>query len=297
MIWLARIGVAAMLVAVSLSASAQSADVECALNIGPVTEQQAKKLWPSGVTPTPETCEVGLLRGVISRGDYEKIVDLYSANHPFLHEFFLQSPGGNPYEAMKIGRLFRKYLISAWAPRREKQWRLNGVNLEFVFGINPDKTLIPICEGDDCICASACALIWFGSPERSGTVGFHRAYDESLKGLSPAAAATAYKQVLDDETRYLEEMEVPRPIIDKKLSTGSGEISWMDNDSSNMPPSFTEWRDVSCGHITDDDTELHSKLLAKLECEGTIINNARDKLPNPKAAQLPDFSGEAHPVQ
>src|SRR5262245_8350862 len=54
-------------------------------------------------------CQGYLLRGEIAKGDYEKVVK--SLIYPWTYMFKLVSPGGDVDEALKIGRLFRKYLI------------------------------------------------------------------------------------------------------------------------------------------------------------------------------------------
>src|SRR5258708_31112436 len=61
-------------------------------------------------------CLTGTLSGPISKGDYDKVVTLLRANHPFLSDFVLVSLGGDVDEALKIGRLFRKYLVGTGAP-------------------------------------------------------------------------------------------------------------------------------------------------------------------------------------
>jgi hypothetical protein len=66
--------------------------------------------------PTESACLRGFISGPIERGDYEKVRTLSRENHPFLAAFTLASPGGDVAEAIKIGRLFRKYLIAALAP-------------------------------------------------------------------------------------------------------------------------------------------------------------------------------------
>jgi hypothetical protein len=77
-------------------------------------EEVAKSLWPSGRRPIHgSNSYVGILTGPIVRGDYEKVLRLYRANHPFLNRFLLVSPGGDVDAALKSGRLFRKYLITA----------------------------------------------------------------------------------------------------------------------------------------------------------------------------------------
>jgi hypothetical protein len=70
-------------------------------------------------------------------------------------------------------------------------------------------------------------LIWFGAPERNGSVGLHRPHtdDEAFKKLPPEEAATAYRRMLDHIASYSAEMEIPRDIIDAMVRTGSSEIS------------------------------------------------------------------------
>jgi hypothetical protein len=41
---------------------------------------------------------------------------LLSKNHPFLYTFMITTPGGDVVEAMKIGVMFRKYLIYVRGP-------------------------------------------------------------------------------------------------------------------------------------------------------------------------------------
>ena len=103
---------------------------------------------------------------------------------------------------------------------------------------------------------------WFGSVERTGTVGLHRPYtkDPAFRNLSAAEAATAYSELLGRVTAYLAEMEVPASIMEAMSSTGSGEINWIDAKSSNKPASFNEWTVASCGYFGEDESETHVRL-------------------------------------
>jgi hypothetical protein len=172
---------------------------------------------------------MGHLSGKIVKGDYEKIKLLIDST---TSTFWLASPGGDIDEALKIGRLFRKYLISTEAPYLEDGFLWN-------------------CRGQNCICASACALIWLGGVDRMGTVGLHRPYYDGLlfKGLPPADASTTYRRMLGDVTDYLNEMEVPGSIIESMATTNSGDIRWVDylDEGLDRPPSIAEWVDASCG--------------------------------------------------
>jgi hypothetical protein len=201
---------------------------------------------------------MGFIQGAIIKGDYEKFLALYRKSHPFMNIILLNSAGGDVDEAVKIGRLFRKFLLKAKAPDR---WP-DGQFLLPSYRTSEPATL---CRGPECNCASACALIWFGAPDRSGTIGLHRPRfdDPSFRALAPAEAARAYRRMLDGVARYLDEMETPKHLIETMVSTGSGEIRWVDYVSGDRAPSFSEWQAASCGHFTTQDFEMMIELGAK----------------------------------
>jgi hypothetical protein len=207
--------------------------------------------------PTPYvTCFGGFLRGQISKGDYEKVATFLKAHHPFVANFNLASPGGDVDEALKIGRLFRKYLIATLAPANEHIGATGLVHDDLPFLSAGSRDL---CRGQDCICASACALIWMGGVMRSGTVGLHRPRidDPLYRGLPPANASIAYRRLLGDVAAYLDEMEVPKPIIESMVATSSGDILWVNSrdDRLEQPPSVAEWTDASCGSDANWNTD------------------------------------------
>jgi hypothetical protein len=253
--------------------------------------------WPSGARPTQDTCVNGLIYGSIEQGDYEKVRVFYRQNHPFLSAFTLASPGGNVAEALKIGQLFRKYLITAFTSVRVTS--ADGRE-KFILANEPE------CGSKPCICASACALIWFGAVDHWGTVGLHRPHtdDPSFKALDPPAAAEAYRLMLDSVRRYLDEMEVPKPMIEAMVATGSADMRWITVASDlSRPPSLAEWEDASCGTFSDqeraqlfqlrkkgsDATKKEQSLRDKLEtghsqmikCQVELLSSRRDKLPPP----------------
>jgi hypothetical protein len=239
--------------------------------------------------------------GKIMQSDYEKVSAFYRQYHPFLHDFMLISPGGDVAEATKIGRLFRKYLIGAWAPKRKVDD--NGGETFFAF-------YVPDCDSRQCICASACALMWFGAVKRFGSVGLHRprADDPSLKTLGPTEWANAYREALDSIRQYLDEMEAPKPMIEAMVATGSADIKWVDADDDRLrrPPSLAEWEDATCGSFSSEDKSLlddldkkrrsdtpltprEKNLLHQLsdkqsqwrDCQIELLSSNRDKLPPP----------------
>jgi hypothetical protein len=173
-------------------------------------------------------CIEATLRGQIVRGDYEKVVEAISKSWPGLTMLELHSPGGSAMEALKIGRLVRKYLITTNA----------SGSADCKEGLT------------ECGCASACALIWFGGIERMGTVGLHRPRidDPEFAHSPPDEAMKRYRQVISAIEAYLMEMEAPRSIIDEMLATSSSDVRWVNAITSRLsrPPSYAEWEDASC---------------------------------------------------
>jgi hypothetical protein len=257
--------------------SARAAEVRCGTGMYghytlPQDEGWFMRRWPSGVRPTETTCSSGVIYGPIKHGDYEKVLALYRNNHPFLSSFMLASPGGDVVEAIKIGRLFRKYLIMANAP----------LHVPFPEG---GETFTsegePECQGGRCICASACALIWFGAVYRMGSVGLHRPRtdDPYFKGLAPADAAGAYRRALNSIRLYLDEMEAPNPMIEAMVATGSADIKWVDaNDELERPPSLAEWEDTTCGGFSIKDRSVLSHLRAEHSDLSQQEQSLRDQL-------------------
>jgi hypothetical protein len=188
-----------------------------------------------------QQCISGRLEGQISQVDYEKIETFLRAHFPNVDDFYLISPGGDVDEALKIGRLFRKQLIGTSS-----------------------------VEG----CASSCALIWLGGIHRTGRVGLHRPYrtDPMFKALSPADASIAYRQLLERITTYLDEMEVPKSIIETMVATSSDDIHWVyaGTDKLGRPPSIAEWEDATCG--PDREGLGYNHFLERSEC----IEHLRD---------------------
>jgi hypothetical protein len=168
------------------------------------------------------------------------------------------------------------------------------------------------CDDNDetsCRCVSACALIWFGAPKRFGVVGLHRprTTDPAFRALSPEAAAKVYKGELNGIAHYLDEMEVPKPMIDAMVATSSVDVRWVDDhrDRLERAPSFAEWVGASCGQISAEETntklELERKkskstlnanealLLKMLDqkdkdynfCELQLLTSTRERLPRP----------------
>jgi len=258
-----------------------------------IPPERAAAYWPSGERPGKGSCSVALLRGPIKAGDYEMTRKFVRQHLPFLEAMLLHSPGGRVDEAIKIGRLLRQYLINTSAPDRFRENNLRYINTE-------------LCRGPGCICASACALIWFGGPSRDGRVGLHRPHfkDQAFARLPASEANKAYNAMLNLVTQYMTEMNVPRHAIDAMTATPSNEMIWVEasqvgtDRSLSRDPSYHEWVLSSCpsllnaeellkfiagvgGPNTPEGDGLAKRYLQAGLCERTLRHNNRDKLAKP----------------
>ena len=246
--------------------------------------------------PLEPECRWARFTGEIEPGDYEKVRSFFKQHYLTLQSISLRSPGGDVSEALKIGSLWRKYLVSVTTP-----FRREGAKGGDFFTLDPDDP----CEGQTCICASSCALMWFGAVSRFGIVGIHRPKITAPEFISLPAdqAAWVYKRTLDAVSRYLEDMEAPRSVLDHMRETSSADISWINDPGESKfenPPSFREWIDASCGSYSDQDArqrytvgkrgsaerrakswELSVKQNDRYICQRKLINEQLRKLPPP----------------
>lgn len=263
--------------------------------------------WPLGSRPSVGTCGTAFIIGEIQKGDFEKVRSLLAKNHPFLGTFLIRSSGGDAIEAMRIGTLFRKYLITTDGP--EGNPKLGFVSPTLVSRPNERCSHFHL----DCGCASACALIWLGAVQRSGTVGLHRPRieDQAFRSLPADEASKVYKTVLASVMAYLREMDTPDSLIAAMAATASTDIVWVRADFElARPVSVAEWIDATCQPLTSDERRMEKTLgekmnaLAKVNsklpdnenailkriidkdvtrenCETILLDSNREKLPRP----------------
>jgi TPR repeat protein len=77
--------------------------------------------------------------------------------------------------------------------------------------------------------------------------------------LSPVDATTEYRRVLQRINAYLDEMEVPKTIIDSMITTDFSDIRWVSSflDGLVRPPSIAEWEEASCSSSEKHDRCAH----------------------------------------
>jgi hypothetical protein len=263
-------------------------------------EPSYDSLWPSGRRPNPTTCVGILIKGKIETGDAAKFLELLGPNYPFVKKVFLWSPGGYVAEAMRIGRIIRKNMLTTWAPVEVGDDPVGNGLL-----VDPTDHQVPVarylCQGTGCNCASACFLIWAAGVQRWGNaLGLHRPTTSStdFTDLPPDQASAAYRQWLSVIETYLSEMEIPRRYIEKLTDTSSNTISWVgwkDAFAMTEPPSIREWLLASCGGLSGEELDIwiegfmHRRLSPDLSrkadqaenCETTKIENYKDSAKSP----------------
>jgi hypothetical protein len=214
-----------------------------------------------------DTCPIGLIRGKIEKGNLKKVRE-FSYIQFYPKRFYLDSPGGDVDEALEIGRFFKQFLTTTIAPSPNPA---TG-NYELM--------------GRRAVCLSACAFAWFGGIQRMGDVGLHRPYftDEEYKRMPPDQASVVYNAMLDRVKAYMNEMEVPRSITEKMLSTSSGNVfmvSWL-RDSLYTPPSVSEWIGANCGKVEYKwqpyQTDITPEQDRKMQCESKLLTGHHFKV-------------------
>lgn len=143
------------------------------------------------------------LEGPIKAGDFEKfkvVLDGQNSKNIVVSAIILNSPGGAVVPALAIGRYIRQKRLVTYSPVS--------------------------CGDNECICASACALIWFGGISRTGTVFVHRPSlrDEDQR-LDFDAWDSAVNEAQNDIQSYLNEMRISDSVSDAMLSTNPNDIA------------------------------------------------------------------------
>jgi hypothetical protein len=234
--------------------AARAAEFKCVRPVGPFSEE-VRKRYSADELPPPGTCTAILIRGEIVAGDADRFSETLRGKQPWIDTVFLVSPGGNMAEALSIGRLVRRNLLTTSAPV-DIQGDGKGY-MDFPWAS---------CKGNRCICASACFFIWVAGVERDGNaIGLHRPYivpDEARK-LSLEEAEQAYGLLVDAVQAYLNEMDVPKKYFDQMIRTPSGNVVFLpwrqaDKDFGGYIPGIAEWLKSRCGAMTP--TEEHDFL-------------------------------------
>ncbi|MCW9014055.1 MAG: hypothetical protein OQL06_09750 [Gammaproteobacteria bacterium] len=212
------------------------------------------------VTPNAYSLEIqesalGMTRivGKIEKGDKEKISRyLLNQSRPIPPYLFIESPGGDVIESIKIGKMLHSMRATVFAENQ---------------------------------CNSACFFVLSGAIRRIAGVdiGLHRPFYEKsyFSSLSSKDAEIKYKNLDLKVKEYLIEMEIPLNIIETMMSTPSSQVTYLSPDyfEKNIPetPSaYSEWLHAKCGSLTKDEKEDFKKISST---ESLDINNLPDIIP------------------
>lgn len=252
-----------------------------------------------------------LLWGPIIQGDFDKLNELLDQsieNGVHVRRLHLVSIGGDVDEALKIGRLVREYGVFTSAPELRRKYvtgdRLTRITYRMCGGkllgrppmvSNPDG--LKYVEGaevePECICASACSLIWFAGLQRSGQVGVHRSYfaqvpsDVDFETFSEALEGS-HSEIGD----YLSEMRVPAAVFEQLKNTSSEELFFFETKSydpeidKTLPPPlpsvdsvFDEFLRARCPKgLSDVEALDYGRLLMTKEF-GYFLNENLERIP------------------
>lgn len=235
------------------------------------------------------------IKGDIIEGDASKFRNTVSdlnRKKNVVHVVRLFSRGGNLTEGIDIGRQLREALILSEAPRMETYYPKNIMSSKSIEAarrtcreecfsyfveyhnegsLTNSKRAVELglesvyrkklAYDQDIICASACALIALGSPERVGTAGLHHIYAKDASS-SYEEFDTLLKDGLGSVADYFREMRAPADIQEKISSTPSNELLWI-NLSANyrFDPVFYEYLISHCDSLTSDEQQTQSNLL------------------------------------
>ena len=195
-----------------------------------------------------------IIEGVVEPGDFEKFIRIAKENQGRVSGIYIFSPGGDFYEAMKIGRAIRALELRSQAPMRGPTG--SAVCLS---GSSDPKPKDP----NNCTCASAAFFIHIGAIERGGTyLAVHRPYFAKGKfgDLSQSDAQKVFDALQESARAYMLEMGVPNHIQEDVLGTPSERVLVLDEKTVKTYflgalPYRHEWKKNRCSRLSELETQ------------------------------------------
>jgi len=165
-----------------------------------------------------------VIEGVIVPGDYAKIYEKLMEFGPSVTRVFLYSPGGDVNEAIKIAELLRTLKFETHIPAFNSEINRAIDDLEYFERCPPWPGMYGPNDPDNCICASACTILWAAGIERHfGLLRVHRPRisEQAFARLDPAEAELAYEELTSKVQQTLENYGFPDEGIQKMYSVPS----------------------------------------------------------------------------
>jgi hypothetical protein len=153
-----------------------------------------------------------LMEGEIVVGDFARLKALSKSR--LIDILKLRSPGGDVIEALKISDFLNDKLITAKIP------------LTLFITDSPNCSDEGLQDPSNCVCYSACSVIWMTAPMRMGDyIGVHRPrFDNKyFANLNANEAQAKYSELINGLTTFLRQHDVPESIVTKMMSVSSGD--------------------------------------------------------------------------
>lgn len=211
--------------------------------------QMRGEYWNLGLDSGYQAAHISLY-GPIEAGDHSrflKTLEEAKAKKLIVTGIRLDSPGGVVSEAIEIGRSVRKNLVFTHTPILEVE--LDGDTLAATYYTCSGRNAVDRSIGlqfnkkavvdKNCICASACALVYFSGVSRMGDVWLHRSFisgapeDMSFEDYESKLAAS-HQSIRD----YLAEMRAPEWVTTGLMATPSDDLVLL-SDLPNYEPKST----------------------------------------------------------
>jgi hypothetical protein len=249
----------ALVITVFAGLPAKAAEITCAQAVVP-DEYAVQTFKAKGRAIPTGLCVAISIQGPIVEGDYERFRSVLRNGHPFIRTVYISSPGGNVFEAVRIGRLTRHALLETWAPLR---------GIQGAYLLTPDPIL---CEGPDCVSASACFLVWAAGIRQIGDViGVHRprTSDSHYGKLSANEATALHATIMREIAAYFDALSVPPRYFQLMERTHSADMHWLTEDEraadfQGFIPGIAEWLRGNCGSLSRTDRERLNYLTTRV---------------------------------
>lgn len=193
-----------------------------------------------------------VIEGIIEPGDFDAFLRIVRENQGRVSGVYIFSPGGDFYEAMKIGRAMRALDLHSRVPIRDRSGHPSCDSSELFRGPEPK-------DPRNCTCASAGFFIHIGGVSRSGMfMAVHRPYFEKGRfgALSQGDAQKAFDDLQNSARDYMQEMGVPKHVQEDVLGTPSDSALVLDEKTVRTYffgalPYKHEWTINKCSKVSD----------------------------------------------
>lgn len=172
-------------------------------------------------------------------------------NRGLISGVYIFSPGGDFYEAMKLGRAIRDLELSTMVPVLDSRGRPTCSELSLATPKDPR----------NCTAASAAFLVYLGGVHRGGTyLATHRPTftGPQLGQMTQPEARMAFERMVRDAQAYMNEMGVPQHLQDRVLSTPPDRV-WLIEEAVirqyflGAAPYRAEWLKGRCASLSAEE--------------------------------------------